>query len=220
MELKFEFGELLKAEGLSKYKRDFQAQLLLATRRAMQEFGKDIRDKIRKDVSSTLKVRRQAILKSFVYKVYFRKTNKIPTLHFYSGIKWMGVHAKGGSAGKVVIPLAMRRGTVKEGLGTIGFRKLLARLGSHKNLFFEKKGRITVVWARNTWEDRGDLKQFRSLQRKQTGKKSIKTNERVNVGIITSVKWTKKLNMYDIVQLNMPKLSKEIERQFKIVKNK
>jgi hypothetical protein len=220
MDLKFEFGELLKAEGLRKYRRDFQAQLLLATRRAMQEFGKEIRDKIRTDVSNTLKVRRQAILKSFVYKVYFRKTNKIPALHFYSGIKWMGVHAKGGSAGKVVIPLAFRKGTVKEGLGTIGFRKLLAQLASNKNLFFEKKGSITIIWARNTREDRRLLVNFRAYQRKQTGQKSIKKNERVNIGFITSVKWTKKLNMYDIVQLNMPKLSKEIEKQFKIVKNK
>ncbi len=218
MQLKFEYGELLKAQGINKYARDFQAQLLAATRRAMHIFGKEMRDKIRTDVQRNLNVKRPAILKSFVYKVYFQKTNRVPSLHFYSGIKWMGVHAKGGSARRVIIPFAARTGSVKEGLGTIGFRKLLAELASDKNLFFENHGQYTIIWAKNTGTAKRRLAPFRKFTRQKTGQKTIKREERVNIGMIVSAKWTKKINMLDMVEKGLPKLNDEILKQFEIGK--
>lgn len=213
MDLKFDFDGILKAEGLSKYKRDFQSQLLMATRKAMQKIGVQYKDKIQNDARKSLKVSRQAVIRSFSYKVYYKRTGRIPSLHFYSRVPWMGIHDKGGVIKKGAIPLS------KKHIGYKTLKDIFQQLSRAKNLFFDKQGNYTIAWARNTEAQKRLLAPFRAVTRAKQGK-VVRKDERVNVAIITSSKIRKRLSMTEIIKSSLPELSKEIERQFKIVKNK
>jgi hypothetical protein len=213
MDLKFDYDGILKAEGLGKYKRDFQAQLLTATRKAMQKVGAEYKTKIQNDARKSLKITRQPLIKSFSYKVYYKRSGRIPSLHFYSRVPWMGIHDKGGIIRKGAIPLS------KKHIGYKTLKDIFLQLSRAKNLFFEKQGSYTIAWSKNTEAQKRLLAPFRSVTRAKQGK-VVRKDERVNVAIITSSRIRKRLNMTEIVKSSLPVLSKEIEKQFKIVKNK
>lgn len=216
MELKFDFDGVIKAQGLQKYKRYFIAKMLFATRKAMQEVGKDTKAKIQADVRSKLKIKREAFVKSFTYKVYYKRVNQVPSLHFYSKVPWVGMHTKGGSVNKkVIIPFTRKAPSGVSNSSVLGnktLKILLATLQEHKNLFFDNTGKQTIVWAKNTKLDSKLLVHFRKAQ----GQGRIKRDERVNVGVVvknTTIK--KRLQMNEYIQDSLKDISKKIEANFK-----
>ncbi len=58
--------------GVNQWSREFRAQLLMNTRKAMQKVGKEQIEIIRRDVEQGLKIKKKAVVKSFVYKVYYQ----------------------------------------------------------------------------------------------------------------------------------------------------
>lgn len=219
MDIKIELDGIIKAQGFEKYSRDFRAKLLKSTRKAMQDVGKTTKAKIQADVRSKLKIKREAFVKSFTYKVYFKKTNNIPSLHFYSAVPWVGMYTKGGSVNKkVIIPFTKKapKGITKsKSLGTKTLKYLLSELQSHKNLFFDNTGNQTIVWAKNTKEDSRLLVNFRRAQ--SNGGTRIKINERVNIGVVvknTSIK--KRLSMNEYVQSSLKEITQQIELNMKL----
>ena len=199
---------------------DFKTKLFNATNNGMKKVMGTVINEIRDDASKNLKIKRKVILKSFVGKIYATNKMTLPSIHFYSGVPWMGTHSKGAAiTGRIFIPFVLKP------IGYYKQQELLKQLKSNENLFVDKTGSNAILWAKNTKADSKLLAPFKRVestarrQRKLSGEKvrtTFKQEERVNLGImVRSTKLPKRLNFNTIIERNMKNIVKEIENNFK-----
>jgi hypothetical protein len=203
------FDGVLLPQGMSRYQADFKKTLYTKVNTAMKTIGKEYRDKIRDNASQTLKIKKQSILKSFVFEIYNADTNRLPSLQYRSGIAWMGIHDKGGPISKkVLIPLSKKR------IGYKTMKNLISDLSRANNLFFDKKNGTTIAWAKNTLQFKQALAPFRAVTRARNGK-VVKKDERVNVAIVgKNIRLRKKIRLSEIALASIPRIVREVERLF------
>ena len=215
MQVQYKLDGLFTNSGLLKYKSAFRDQIFKVTAQAMNKVGKSTNEKIQKQAQMALKIKRNAVLKSFKSKVYSKDKNNLPSLHYYSRIPWMGVHTKGatlGHAKKLIIPFSSKR------IGYKQFKNLLAHLRESRNLFMKKAGATTVVFAKNTDKDKKILAPFRKSTRAYNNK-IVRKNETVVIGIMVgNVRMSKKFDMEQTAVNSIPEVTKEVSKIFKTSK--
>lgn len=208
--------------GLGKrYISNFKQKLISACDDGMRKAADEILEKVRDDVSRNLKVKKKGLVKSFVAKIYSGNKNKIPSVHFYSRVPFMGTHDKGAKiTGRIFIPFTLKP------LGFKTQKLIFEELRRNGNLFAdEKKGSKTILFAINNKKSERILAPFKRLIRserikqRQNGAKvrtTIKQDERVNLGILVKqTKLPKRLNFTTIIASNVNKIVDEVEKAFK-----
>lgn len=200
---------LMATAGVQAFQADFNKRVIKAVKKGMDDTAPVIRKEVRADAETKLNIKRKVIIKSFVAKVYHMRTDRLPTMHVYSGIPWMGVHDTGKSiGGKILIPLATKR------IGWKTWKVLIADLKAAGNLFFEKKNGKTFAWCLNTPAFTKQLQPFKKYQKGITGK-GTKKNAKVIIALSRKqIVNKKKINLTEIVRNNMPLLTRNIEQAF------
>lgn len=215
MRIQYKLDGMFTNNGIVNYKNAFSQQIIKATTQAMTKVGKLTNEKIVKQAQQGLKIRRQAVLKSFRSKVYSRNKNYLPTLHYYSRVPWMGTHTHGATIGqskKLIIPFALKRIGYKE------FKHILSVLNSHKNIFMKKAGKTTIVYSKNTEQDKKILAPFRKSTRAYN-QKIVRRNEVVVVGMMQSnIRLAKRFDMESTAINSVKDVAKEVTNIFKTSK--
>lgn len=207
--------------GLGKrYIYNFKQKLISACDEGMRKAADEILEKVRDDVAKNLKVKKKGLVKSFVAKIYNGNKNKIPSVHFYSRVPFMGAHDKGATiSGRIFIPFTLKP------LGFKTQKLIFEELRRNKNLFTDTSNGKTILFAINNKTSERTLAPFKRLIRserikqRQNGAKvrtTIKQDERVNLGILVKqTKLPKRLNFTTIIAGNVNKIVDEIEKAFK-----
>lgn len=215
MRVKLKMEGMLTSNGLYAWKNSFRDQMFRATAMAMDKVGKKTIEVIKAQAQAGLKIKRQAVIKSFKSKVYFKNKNGIPALHYYSRIPWMGTHSHGATVGvskHLIIPFAHKR------IGYNEWKEILQTLRANHNLFVDTRGKTKYVWAKNTDQDNRLLRPFRKASRAYN-QKVIRKNEKIVVGIVVNnIRLSKKFDMEATAKNSVNEVSREISKVFKTSK--
>lgn len=215
MNVQYKLDGMFTNAGLTKYSKAFREQMFRATALAMDKVGKKTIEVIKGQAQAGLKIKRQAVIKSFKSKLYFRNKNQLPSLQYYSRIPWMGTHSHGATIGvskKLIIPFSHKR------IGYKAFKEILRELSQGHNLFFKHHGTTTTVWAKNTEQFKRLLAPFRKATRSYNSK-VVRKGEPVVVGImVENVRLSKKFDMEATARNSVNLISKEVSNIFKTSK--
>jgi hypothetical protein len=200
---------LLKPGAMQAWTREKQQRIHAATRRGMQEVGKNLAKCSNDQAQSALKTRRRNF-PNIRAKVYDAKPGVLPALRIYSRIPWLGIHARGGvvkgRGGKLLIPLVR--------MGFVAFKRLLYRLHqSGEGFFKEVNGKVFLFAEYHPGEGyAGSIAKFRRLERDRLGGRRIKRGQEIPIAMVVSqVTIRKRIDMARIVTTGLPALARRIE---------
>jgi hypothetical protein len=175
----------------------------------MRGAGPRLRDAARADAARAFRGKTQAA-RSFGWKLFASKPDRLPALKIGSRIPWLGIHETGGVIrGPLLIPLGGKRPR--------NFRKTVAALLRQGNAHFARvKGR-TLLFAENIPESQrltaGFRRQFSKAVRGRGGGGRIKRGADIPIAVLVSrVTVRKRLQFEGTVRRGVPPMVIEIER--------
>lgn len=185
---------------------DFGGKLRQAVRCAMQVEAKPMRDAMRAHVARRLKIKKTTFLNTITTRVLDKRMDRLPALYVGSKVKWLGMHASGGTiSGKMLIPLYGR-------IGRKRFKAMVQELLRGGNAYFIKKNGRTILMAENIREHDKPLAGVKRRYRKGEGIKRLKRGADIPIAVLVSrVTLQKRLDAVGVVRSRVPGLVKAIE---------
>lgn len=203
---------LLDSRKLQAWTKEQAANVRRAVGAGMRTAGPVMRDAARKDLQSALKIQRSSFGKAIGFKVYDKKTDRLPALVVGSNVNWLNIFETGGIIkGKMLIPLGDAR------VGRKKFRQIVTALMRSGNAFFKTVNGKTLLFAEQQPENSGVLSRFRKTYRGATGMKKgarIKGGTEIPIAIlVNSVTIRKRLHLQATVISKLSYLAQTIQTE-------
>ena len=211
MEMTIKLSGLFEESKRKAWEKDYKEKIYKAVKKGMEQSVAELKQEIRNDAAKHLKIKKKSFLGTLTGKVYSSKKDAMPDLHMFAKSEIMQAHEDGANIkGPLLIPLLEGKR-----IGTKRFKKIIQNLIDNGNAYFLKRNGYTVVMAENIKENSRDLSKFRKAERTRTGANSIKKGTEIPIAIIVnSVKLKKRVNLVNITQKNIGKITKNIENSF------
>jgi hypothetical protein len=196
---------------LRRWGGEYLEKVQRAAARAMRLEAAAIKQEVREQVASQMKVVRKSFLRGFTAQVIDKDTKRLPALHVGSRIPWAGIHERGGAiSAKMLIPLHGRVGRKK-------FKQQVAELMRGGNAYFIKNAKGNVVlMAENIKEHDRPLAGFKRRFKKNAGVGRLKRGADIPIAVLVPrVVLRKRLDIERLVAGRVPRLAAQIERQIR-----
>lgn len=206
----------LVAEGLLDRRRfnawqtDTHKTIHSAVARAMRDSGKEIAERVRREMRASFRTASPKFLRSMHAKVFDRKTNAFPALYLGSKVPWLGIHEQGGTIrGRMLIPLLPRY----QRIGRKAFARIIDALMRSGNAWFIEKNGQQILMAENLAENARPLVRFRRAERERTGARRVRRGQEIPIAVLVRrVVLRKRFDLNRAVRVELPRLTAAIRK--------
>lgn len=178
--------------------------------RAMSEWGKEERDKLRQQAERAFQVRRRSFITSFRYKVFAQRPDQLPALLVGSRLPFAGIFERGGTIrGPMLIPLNQAKH-----IGPKAFRRIVDSLMRSGNAEFRKVNGKVILFAENIQENSGALARFKRPLRRGLGGGRIKRGADIPIAVLVpQVTIKKRLSVEATIRADLGGLTARIAQR-------
>ncbi len=205
---------LLKPGSLPPFMAAKQSLARKAVRDGFRAAAPEIVTAVRNNVQQALKIKRMALLKSYVARHFDSKPDRMPAMMIGSTQRIAAIHEFSGTItpkGKLLlIPIGGLR------VGAKAFKRYVAQLIASGNAFFKKQpnGNL-ILFAENIKENDTALRRFKRNDRALKGKKSHKRGAEIPIAVaVKSVRLQRRTRVQETIAAKLPVVARAINDAF------